>query len=580
MQSILNLTNTTKLILAAFVFLAVFVFGSGRANAATLNVTGGCTLPIAIDSVNAGANQSGCTATGASYGTSDTITIPAGTITLSADLPAIVNKSVSIIGVGKGMTIVDADGHTGFLADPDPGPQATLDHVFRNFTITGASIAGIAALSSANVTIDNVEVDNSAMGVYIQATHVIVSNSTISDNVNTTFPGMMPDSDFNSYMAGLGIALQPVDPSDIPSIDITDSVITGNSSESAGILAFLPYETDTDNVDSLEFHMARTTVSGNSGEKWAGVVISEYSGTIAEVGTDLTLDAVTISGNEVNVVNAEPMGNPLESQPYVSGFIFNGRIASARNFTNVTAAYNTITNNVDDRLTGAGFTSSLPIDSAVLTFTNATIVGNETTQSQPSTFFQNFIVGNNPTFFVNRVDPFAPDMVNGSSAQNSLIAGNSRNGVIGSCVKGDKSVLGLSGLLDLTPSDLGNNITDDPNCSGYTVVPNVMSTLGPLQDNGGSVDTIALLDGSPAIKAGASVLGVSTDARGVARNSCPSVGAYQFEGVVCAATTTNANAGGAAAPNTGAKSAPLLLVIMATLLGSSSLAYALASKRC
>jgi hypothetical protein len=104
--------------------------------------------------------------------------------------------------------------------------------------------------------------------------------------------------------------------------------------------------------------------------------------------------------------------------------------------------------------------------------------------------------------------------------------------------------------------------------------------LGPLQDNGGVVPTMALLAGSPAINAGGQVLGISTDARGVARNSCPSVGAYQFEGAVCSATTTNANAGtNAAAPNTGINSVSLLGVVIATLLGLSAIGYSIAAKR-
>ncbi|RTK93824.1 hypothetical protein EKI60_05105 [Candidatus Saccharibacteria bacterium] len=107
MISILNLTKTNKLILAAFAFWAVMAFGSGRAHAATLNVSGGCTLPIAINSVNAGANQSGCTAVG-SYGTNDTIIIPAGTQTLTADLPTF-TESVTIEGAGMNSTTISGD---------------------------------------------------------------------------------------------------------------------------------------------------------------------------------------------------------------------------------------------------------------------------------------------------------------------------------------------------------------------------------------------------------------------------------------------------------------------------------------
>ena len=56
-------------------------------------------------------------------------------------------------------------------------------------------------------------------------------------------------------------------------------------------------------------------------------------------------------------------------------------------------------------------------------------------------------------------------------------------------------------------------------------------------DNGGPVPTIKLLPGSPAINAGGQVLGISTDARGIARDGYFSVGAYQGQ-LLGSSTTT------------------------------------------
>ncbi len=584
MLSILNLTNTTKLILATFAFLAVFAFGSGRAHAATLNVTGGCTLPIAINSVNAGANQSGCTAVISpdSYGTNDTITIPAGTITLSADLPAITNKSVSIIGAGKGVTNIDANGHGGFNTDPDPGPSGARDHVFKDFTIFDAIPMAIGAQFSGTVTIDGVEVSNSVMGVYVRAIHTIVKDSKITDNINNNIFGGLITGDFGTDFAGLSIIPTPVQLSDIPSADIQDSVISGNSSESAGLYISTYYQVSGDNVDSIEVNVERTTIADNIAEKWGGVMIYEEGGTVSEVGTVFTMDAVTVSGNAVEVATAVPLADPFQSHPYVSGMIFNGALANNQNITNLTSANNIIVNELDDQLTGAGFVASLTADSADLTFTNATIVGNEVTQSDPGAFYQAFVsAGVNATFFVDKVAPFVPDITNGASAQNSLIAGNTRNGVTGSCIQGDKAAFGLSGAIDLAPVNLGNNITDDPHCTGYTVVSNILSTLGPLQNNGGPVETIALLNGSPAIASGGSVLGVTTDARGVARpGDCPSVGAFQFEGAVCGASTpSTSGSGNAGAPNTGANPVSLVGSLFASFAGLLTLGYVCTHKR-
>ena len=128
----------------------------------------------------------------------------------------------------------------------------------------------------------------------------------------------------------------------------------------------------------------------------------------------------------------------------------------------------------------------------------------------------------------------------------------------------------------------GHNMSDDATCSQFTQtgdqqnVNNIISTLGPLQNNGGVVPTRALLPGSPAAAAGGQVLGVTTDARGIARPStCPSVGAYQFVGAVCGASTPATSGGGnAAAPSTGVGSVSSIFAVSVSLLGLSMITYA------
>jgi CSLREA domain-containing protein len=99
------------------------------------------------------------------------------------------------------------------------------------------------------------------------------------------------------------------------------------------------------------------------------------------------------------------------------------------------------------------------------------------------------------------------------TAQNSLIGNN---------------VL-TNGLTIPTPEDcygslhsLGNNLVEDTtNCAiSGTIYGNVMGQdpqLGPLQNNGGSILTLALLSGSPAIDSGANSACPATDQRGVRR---------------------------------------------------------------
>jgi hypothetical protein len=559
-----------------FSFMGIIVFGGGHVNAATITVGSGCTVNNAINSINAAANTGGCTGTGA-YGTDDTITLPSGTTTLSADLPAI-EESAKVIGAGKSSTNIDANGFGGFFGD---GFNAN-DYTFQGFTITDANMGGVYA-EGLTVSLTNVKVNNSISGVMLSGVTIAVSGCDITDNTNNGEMGDFIEGDFRGEFAGLALMSQTTSAGDIPTVNISDTVITGNKAQVAGLSAHLFSDTQTTDVDHLVFNIERTTVADNQAEKWGGIMIYEEGGTNSEVGVEFTADAVTVSGNSVEVVDANPVVNPLEAQPYISGMIFGGKLDNTQNLTNITAANNTIVNNVDDQLAVAGFIGSLSLDSANLTFTNATIVGNEVTQAQIAPFYQAFISlgGTNATFFVDKVDSSAPDIINGASAQNSLVAGNFRNGVNGSCVQGDKSAIGLSGTIDLTPVDLGNNISDDPACTGYTTVSSILATLGPLQNNGGPVETIALLDGSPAISSGGSVLGVTTDARGVARpGDCPSVGAFQFEGAVCGASTpSTSGSGNAGAPNTGANPVSLVGSLFASFAGLLTLGYVCTHKR-
>ncbi|HAA28647.1 MAG TPA: hypothetical protein DCE56_14370, partial [Cyanobacteria bacterium UBA8553] len=93
----------------------------------------------------------------------------------------------------------------------------------------------------------------------------------------------------------------------------------------------------------------------------------------------------------------------------------------------------------------------------------------------------------------------------------------------------------VSGLFN----NQGNNLIErNDGSTGFIISPlvgtianPVNSGLAPLGDYGGSTQTQALLPGSPAIDAGVSVTGVTTDQRGVSRtgigDTTPDIGAYE-----------------------------------------------------
>lgn len=119
--------------------------------------------------------------------------------------------------------------------------------------------------------------------------------------------------------------------------------------------------------------------------------------------------------------------------------------------------------------------------------------------------------------------------------QNVLIAGNNTGSGIVNCA-GQNAASG--GSETITFASQGNNLSDDSSCNlvgsgDQENVSNLLTTLGPLQDNGGFTPTRALLFGSPAIDAGATIAGLTDDQRGVARpqHSGYDIGAYEYDEV-------------------------------------------------
>ncbi len=100
-----------------------------------------------------------------------------------------------------------------------------------------------------------------------------------------------------------------------------------------------------------------------------------------------------------------------------------------------------------------------------------------------------------------------------------------------------KSVLGLGGNELLTITSLGGNIAGSYfgqtslNHPTDQEIPSIGNLVGPLQYNGGTTLTMALLPGSPAIDAGVVVAGMTVDQRGIARpqGTTFDVGAYEYE---------------------------------------------------
>jgi hypothetical protein len=492
MLNILNLTKTNKLILATFAFLAVLAFGGGSAHAATLNVAGGCTLPIAIDSVNAGSNQTGCTATGG-YGTNDTITIPAGTQTLTADLPQL-TESASIVGSGTGITIVNGG--------------AGQYHGFQVCGNISVNIQDLTVTAFKRYAIDSCVDD-------LTLTRIDVDGQNVTAESGLVFSVYVRDSGSDNTVSVSNVRIHDIDISaDVVNLLYIDQE-SGNTTAA---------DINNVTVDHITNHQADSVITGfliGTGGDFSG-----GGGTMNATATNVTVDSL-IS----DVGNANAFGGAA----FVLG--------------SVDATSNVIIRNA----TVTGLRGGLgPLGNGSAAFFSAgASTGGATSLSKVE-------------------------------VSNSLFANNQSQGVANNCTSGDfSSALGGSGPATGTIISNGYNISDDATCTTFTQlgdqqnINNIISTLGPLQNNGGLVPTRALLPGSPAINTGGSVLGVTTDARGVTRpKTCPSVGAFQFEGAVCGASTPSASGGtNAGAPNTGVGSVTQIPNVLASMLGIGLLTY-------
>ena len=129
-----------------------------------------------------------------------------------------------------------------------------------------------------------------------------------------------------------------------------------------------------------------------------------------------------------------------------------------------------------------------------------------------------------------------------ATVHNSIIAANNATGLpaditgnINVTTDSRNNLVGLgsnSGITNGVNGNLVQHFVIRTNLAFNTFTTNLvpsLASLSPLANNGGPTATIGLLSGSAAIGAGAIDLQVLTDQRGVARDSAPDIGAYEYQ---------------------------------------------------
>ena len=534
------LSKMPKLVaVTSFFILAALFFASPKAYAATIPVASGndtiavnssCSLSEAIQNINNQAQTNADCAAG--DGTDDTITLPTGTITLTADLPGF-TRSVTVSGNGVVSSIIDGDvnQYVGFQS-AGQDPADTLE--FSSFKVQNAKTYGIGVYAL-TIRLQDIEIENSKTGLYSAA------NNTELVNVN---------SHDNNTNDGAGAMVQTIGYLDrTPTLAITGSKFNNNTSSTtnqeniAGLLTYFIGcigSNGSCTANHAVFSISESQLNNNSSvSSPAGLAIAGFGEGGANTKVLLTANKTTFTGNSVSASNS------IAGTAGIYGFV-SFYAGSALN--NVTLAGNSVVAQADqDNISVAGIAGYGMGEK--LTINNSTITNNSATNGTPGTIF--------PTLSRLLLADDQSSAQTGLELKNTLLADNTFNNEANSCRSID---IGL-GATDASPTSLGHNISDDNTCSTLTEtddqnnVTNLSDTLGTLGDHGGNVPTIPLLAGSPAIDAGSTVDSITTDARGFSRPQCSAydVGAYEYNGT-CPSSDDNDGISSQvedAAPNSG-----------------------------
>jgi hypothetical protein len=455
-----------------------------------------------------------------------------------------------------------ADSGAGSLRDAIT--QANADPGAQDDTINFA-VSGTITLNSAlpNVTRDLDIIGPGAANLTVQA------NSAAP--AFTMFNNPTMGNDLDIYDLTLANSLNSAI-SNAGCLCVIDSVLSGNSASLGGaITSWGGMLTISNSIFSNNTAVAwggavyaadgtatisNSTFSGNSSS-------SSFGGAIYNFFDTMSIDSSTFSGNAAGSSGA------------------GGAVYSAHSPLSIAAS--TFTGNVAD-FGGAIFIAGFAGDT--LSVVNSTFTANHAFGQGGALYngyfsFQGTI--SNSTIAGNYVDStgqgggiFVGSGTGSLVLYDTIVAGNTKGTGAGATFSDIEGLLSFPSLsaYDLIGDGSLSNLTNGVNGNIVGTAANPIDPrLGPLQDNGGPTQTMALLSGSPAIDAGSNANAPATDQRGLTRivNGTIDIGAYEVQTTVNQPPTVAIAA--SANPNPVSGTSTNLSVLGADDGGESNLTY-------
>ena len=364
--------------------------------------------------------------------------------------------------------------------------------IAKNITISGPG-ANLLEVSRTSGVYQIFIIFNGSNGPTVSISSISITNGHASDSVQRTYS-----------TDGGGILI------DAASLTLTDCTLAGNTADIlGGAIA---------NVEGSTLTVSRCTFSNNgaTGDVDGDNTFDAWGGAIYNEGT-LTVSDSTFTGNSVStdIISTDP-----DRAPAYGGAIYTQKsaIVTRCTFSNNTAY------GFQEARGGAICNNTSFGNNSVLTVRNCTFVGN-IASSQTfsaggaiSNLGSNNAVANvtvsNSTLSNNAAITGGSIYNEGQSGANAFVSLD--NTIIASSTLGVTLVNVGSGT---SISSQGYNLSTDDGGGFLTAAGDQINTdpkLGPLQNNNGPTQTMALLDGSPAWDKGKN-FGVAIDERGLPR---------------------------------------------------------------